>query len=135
MSDPQEGTPPRFVVVEGDRFEADRDRAILSVARTVSAQYATEWAAGLSRLVSALPEFPGPRSHAQDEEASALSGQEVRRILYFGPARRRSKTPFRLLFSILPSDPEEPPETAETVLYLLRLLHGAQALQSDEAAE
>ena len=125
----------RFVVVESDRFEADWDRAVLSVARAFGPERANDWAQGLSRAISALPEFPGPRSHSQDEEASAFYGREVRRLLYYGPNRRRSGTPLRLLFAILPPDPDEPPETAESVLFLLRLLHGGQVLQPDDIPE
>ena len=75
--------------------------------------------------------FPGPLSHAKDEEASALYGREVCRLLYFGPTYRRTGTPVRILFTILPPDPNEPLETAESAILLLRLLHGAQLLVSD----
>lgn len=135
MSGDLDESPRRYVVVESDRFEADRDRAILSVNRLLGPKSAGEWAAGLSRTLSALPRFPGPLSHAQDEEASAFYGREVRRLLYYGPTRRRSGMPVRLLFTILPPDPAEPLETAESVLFLLRLLHGAQILQPDDPAE
>ena len=82
--------------------------------------------------MSALPDFPGPLSHAQDEAASAFYGREVRRLLYYGPTRRRSRTPARVFFSIVPPDPADPPEMAETVLLLLRLLQGGQVLQHDD---
>ncbi len=82
-----------------------------------------------------LADFPGPLSHARDEEASVRYGREVRRLLYYGPTRRRTGTPVRILFTVLPPDPEEPPETAEAVIFLLRLLHGAQALTPEEPAE
>lgn len=127
--------PRRFMIVESDRFEADRDRAILSVARILGPEYAGEWAAGLSRALRALPEFPGPLSHARDEEASTFYGREVRCLLYYGPTRRRSGTPVRLLFTILPPDPAEPAETAESAVFLLRLLHGAQILLPDAPLE
>lgn len=135
MSGDQDEPPRRYVVVESDRFEADRDRAILSVYRLLGPKAAGEWATGLSRTLSALPGFPGPLSHAQDEVASAFYSREVRRLLYYGPTRRRSGTPVRLLFSIIPPDPTEPPETAESVLFLLRLLHGAQVLQPGDSPE
>ena len=85
--------------------------------------------------MSALPDFPGPLSHAQDEAASAFYGREVRRLLYYGPTRRRSRTPVRVFFSIVPPDPADPPEVAETVLFLLRLLQGGQVLQHDDHLE
>ena len=135
MSSDRDEGPRRYVVVESDRFEADRDRAVLSVYRLLGPKAAGEWAVGLSRALSALPDFPGPLSHAQDEAASTFYGREVRRLLYYGPTRRRSGTPVRLFFSIVPPDPADPPETAETVLFLLRLLQGAQVLQPDDHLE
>ena len=97
-----EEPPGRFIIVESDRFDADRDRAILSVYRAIGPERANDWAVGLSRVLSALPGFPGPLSHARDEEASAFYGRKVRRLLYYGPTRRRSGTPVCLLFSIVP---------------------------------
>ena len=132
MRDDQEEAPRRYVVVESDRFEADRDRAVLSVYRLLGPKAAGEWVVALSRALSALPDFPGPLSHAQDEAASAFYGREVRRLLYYGPTRRRSRTPARVFFSIVPPDPADPPEVAETVLFLLRLLQGGQVLQHDD---
>lgn len=126
---------PRFAVVESDPFEADSDRAILSVGRLLGSRSAGEWAAGLSRLLSSLPAFPGPLSHARDEEACAYYGREVRRLLCYGPTRRRSGVPVRLLFTIFPPNPDESPDMAESVIFLLRLLHGAQVLQADPPSE
>ncbi len=126
---------PRYVLVESDRFDADRDRAILSVYRLLGPERANEWAKGLARTIFGLTGFPGPLSHARDEDATAFYGKEVRRMLFYGPTRRRSGTPVRLLFTILPPDPNGPPETAESVLYLLRLLHGAQTLSAEETSE
>ena len=78
---------------------------------------------------------PASISHAREEEVSAYYGREVRRMLYYGPTKRRSGTPVRILFTILPPDPDDPPETAESVIFLLRLLHGAQPLIPDDPAE
>ena len=128
-------TPIRYILVESDRFEADRDRAVLSVNRILGPRAAGDWAAKLSRDLSALPSFPGPLSHARDEEASVHYKREVRRLLFYGSARRRSGTPVRILFVFLPPAPDDPPETAETVIFLLRLLFGAQSLLRDDPAE
>ncbi len=107
-------TPVRYVLVESDRFEADRDRAILSVNRILGPRAAGDWAAKLSRALSDLLSFPGPLSHARDEEASIHFKREVRRLLFYG-STRRSGTPVRILF-----------------IFLLRLLHGAQSLLRDD---
>lgn len=122
---------PKFVLVESDRFEADKDKAILFVNRLLGPKVAGDWAVALDRTLSALPNFPGPLSHTRDEEASTHYSREVRRMLYYGPTRRRSGMPIRVLFTLLPPAPDDPPETAETVIFLLRLLHGPQSLISD----
>ncbi len=135
MNASSEESPRRFAIVESDPFDADRDRAILFFNRSLGPDRAQEWAVGLVRAIAALTGFPGPLSHARDEEASAFYGREVRRLLYYGPTRRRSGTPVRLLFTLLPPDPDDPPEAAESVLFLLRLLRGAQILQLDAPPE
>lgn len=99
------------------------------------ADFAGRWLKRLSEVFADLTGFPGPLSHARDEAASAVFGREVRRLLYYGPTRRRTGVPVRILFTVLPPDPAEPPETAESVILLLRLLHGAQTLLPEEAAE
>lgn len=91
----------RYALVESDRFEVDRDRAILSVNRILGPRAAGDWAIKLPRTLSDLPGFPGLLSHARDEEASTHYGREVRRLLFYGSARR-SGTPVRLLFILLP---------------------------------
>ncbi len=93
--------------------------------------YAARWEAGLSQSLQDLLGFPGPLSHARNEEASGHYSREVRRMLFYGPTKRRSGMPVRVLFTLLPPAPDDPPETAETVIFLLRLLHGPQSLTSD----
>jgi hypothetical protein len=132
---PSEEPSSRYVIVESDRFDSDRDRVVLSVYRLLGPERANEWAKGLARAISGLTGFPGPLSHARDEEAAAFYGQEVRRMLFYGPTRRRSGTPVRLLFTIAPPAPDEPSETAESAIILLRLLSGGQTLSPEEMPE
>ena len=94
----------RYALIWSDPSDADRERLILSLNRRAP-EYAERWDAGLSRALEELTGFPGPLSHARDEEASAYYGREVRRLLYHGPTRRRSGTPARVLFTVLPPDP------------------------------
>ncbi len=131
---PPEDAPLRYIVRESGQYEADYEAAFL---RRVSqdADFAGRWLKRLEEVLADLTGFPGPLSHARDEAASAVFGREVRRLLYYGPTNKRTGTPVRILFTVLPPDPDEPPETAEVVIVLLRLLHGAQALLPDEAAE
>ena len=131
---PPEDTPLRYIVRESGQYEADYEAAFL---RRVSqdADFAGRWLKRLDEVLADLTGFPGPLSHTRDEAASAIFGREVRRMLYYGPTNRRTGTPVRILFTVLPPDPTEPPETAESVILLLRLLHGAQALTPDPPEE
>ena len=116
MTSLSEEPSPRYVIVESDRFDADRDRVILSVYGLLGPERANEWAKGLARAIFGLTGFPGPLSHARDEEATAFYGQEVRRMLFYGPTRRRSGT-------------------AESAIILLRLLSGGPTLSPEETPE
>lgn len=118
------------VLVFSDPAEADLEQMNISLNRR-DPDYAVRWEAGLTQALRDLLDFPGPLSHVRDEEASAHYSREVRRMLYYGPTKRRSGVPIRVLFTLLPPAPDEPPETAETVIFLLRLLHGPQSLVSD----
>lgn len=118
----------RYIVIEAEQVEMDRESAYLRFLPR-GPNYAAQWAENLIRLVQELPNFPGPLSHAIDFEASAHFGYEVRRILYYGPTRRRSGTPYRVLFTLLAPDPD----TGEIVIRVLRILHGAQQLGGADA--
>ncbi len=61
-----------------------------------------------------------------------IYSRERRRMLYYGPTKRRTGIPIRVLFTLLPPAPDDPPETAETVIFLLRLLHGPQRLVPED---
>ncbi len=123
----------RYVIVWSDPSADDLDRLNFSLNGRDPA-YAERWDAGIRQAVLDLTDFPGPLSHARDEEASDQYGREVRRLLYYGPTRRRSGTPVRVLFTIFPPDPDDSPEAAESVILLLRLLRGAQTPNPDGPA-
>lgn len=131
---PPEDTPHHYSVRESGQYEMDRETVFL---RRLSQDpdLAGRWLKRLGEVLAELTGFPGPLSHGKDEAASALFGREVRRLLYYGPTRRRTGIPTRILFTLLPPDPNEPSETAETVILLLRLLRGAQALLPDDPEE
>ena len=128
-------TPRRYIVVESDRYDDDRDTHFLFVNRVLGPDYAKKWFVELGKTTDDLTKFPGPLSHTRDEEASARFGREVRRLLYYGPTRRRSGIPVRILFTVLPPDPDDPPETAESVILLLRLLHSSRPLSFEDAMD
>ncbi len=129
----------RYAVFVTDRAEADAQNAALRLARQLGPDYVARWQSDLEKALAELAHFPGPRSHARDEEASALYGYEVRRLLYFGPStqpgqnrtRRGSGAAYRVLFTIMPPAPGE----SESLIRVLRVLHGAQSLQEGGSEE
>lgn len=129
-----EELPPRYVVVGSDRYDSDRDAQYLYFNRLLGPEYAGQWLDDLEQTINDLTEFPGPLSHARNDDASDHYHHEVRRLLYYGPTRRRG-VPVRILFTLLPPDPADPTEQAETVIFLLRLLHGSQQLLVDDLHE
>lgn len=132
MRSPAEDAPRRYVVVDSDPYDSDRDAQYLYLSRTLGPVYAGRWLDDLELAINDLLEFPGPLSHARDEDASDSYGREVRRMFYYGPTRKRSGTPVRILFTVLPPAGDEPPETAESVIFLLRLLRGGQTLAPED---
>lgn len=128
------GNPPRYVVRESEPYEIDRDSVFLSLLAS-DPGYAGRWLKRLGEVTNALAEFPGPGAHATEEAASDRYKREVRRLFYYGPTRRRSGVPVRILFTIFPPATDDPPETAESVILLLRLLHGRQVLDPGDPAE
>ena len=121
----------RYVIVYSDRASADLDSLNL-FHNGRDHVYADRWNGAFHQAVNDLTGFPGPFSHARDEDATGHYSREVRRLLYYGPTRKRSGTPVRILFTILPPAPDEPPETAEAVIFLLRLLRGGQTLVAED---
>ena len=121
------GRPIHYVVITSDRAAQEQEDAVFHLSRLVGPDYATAWYIHLSRAIQDLPVFPGPRSHAIDEEASLRYGCEVRRMLYFGPGARRSRTPYRVLFTIFSPGRDED----ESTILVLRILHGAQQLADE----
>ena len=78
------------------------------------------WSAPLMVCPTSPARFRTPETRRQ----APNYGYEVRRMLYFGPDSRRSGTPYRVLFTILPP----PPDEDEAIIRVLRILHGAQRL-------
>lgn len=111
--------------------EAERDAVYLRLNRLFGPEYAARWLTGLMQAMNALGEFPGPRSHPRDEKTSERLRVGVRRMLYHGPGKRRSGTPYRVLFTIN----EPAPGENEGVVRVLRILHGAADPFSPEPAD
>lgn len=139
MATPEEAR--RLAVFIADQAEADAQNASLRLMRLMGPEYAARWLSDLQRTLHELPDFPGPRAHAIDEEASARYGYEVRRLLYYSPQLRQQRrgsrapsrrgTPYRVLYTILPPAPDED----EGIIRILRVLHGAQQTGDGDSAQ
>ena len=126
MSEPGSGNdanerPRRYIVVEAERIEKDKERAAMRLLRR-NPDHAAQWLASLDLAIADLAGFPGPRSHAVDDLASNRFGLEVRRMLYYGLGKRRSGTPYRILFTVIEPAPGG---ESEGIIRVLRILHGA----------
>lgn len=132
MNQPEEERPRRYVLIKSDHFEADEDRFILSYNGILGSERANEWFLRLTKVLDDLTDFPGPLAYQVDEAASAVFGRETRCLLYHGPTRRRSRSPARIFYTVLP--PAEDDETQESAVFLLRLLHGSQSLIAQDDA-
>lgn len=120
-------TPTTYEVILKDEAVAERDRFYFSLIG-YDPKYAKVWFDRLEETIANLVTFPGPLSHAIDTEATENFGYEVRRLLYHGPSGRRVRTPYRVLYTILPN-----PNAAEpTTIVILRILHGSQQLMSPD---
>lgn len=126
-----EEPPPHYTVTTSDRAEVDLENHFLRLIALVGPRYAGEWYAHLRRSVSDLGVFPGPLSHALDQEASALFDVEVRRMLYYGPGRQKARTPYRILFTVLPTRDDGD----KTIIRVLRVLHGKQQLVAPDSKQ
>lgn len=102
-----------------DPADAEAEEAVLWLARRVSPEYAGRWYAGLLRALRGLSAFPTRHPPARENDRYDV---QVRRMLYFGPGKRRSGTPYRVLFHVIePSGGE-----GEGVVRVLHVYHGAQ---------
>ena len=65
-----------YAVLSSDPADADLERINVFNNRR-SPEFAAQWEADLERALRELTGFPGPLSHAREEEASAYYGREV----------------------------------------------------------
>lgn len=116
----------RYDIITSDQFEIDRERTLLWLMRQIGQAYAAAWDAGLDIALKELSRFPGPLANALDERASRIFGLETRRLLYYGVGTHQSKTPYRILYTVIQDN------DGESSIRILRILHGAQQLETNE---
>jgi plasmid stabilization system protein ParE len=118
MSDAAEELP-RYTVVVSDAADAEARSAHQWLCASVTSDYADRWLEGLVRTVEALSYLPHRHPVAREND---LSEVEIRRMLYYGPTRRRqSGSTYRILFQIV-----EPEGEGEGLVRVLHIWHGAQ---------
>ena len=117
-----------YRVRETERAEGERDRAFFQILASVGPDFANAWYTGLLSAIADLANFPGPYANVRDEIASEHYGYAVRRLLYTGPLRRKSRVGYRVLYTVLGLDAEDGTST----ILILRVLHGARFLDTPD---
>lgn len=104
-------------LTEPAEVEVETEHARLS--DIVSPEYADRWQDGLLAEITRLAVFPALYEIAPEND---LYDVPVRRLLYFGPSKKRRGTAYRILFHII-----EPTAGEEGGLVrILHVWHGAQ---------
>jgi plasmid stabilization system protein ParE len=118
-----------YELVITDVADGEIDAIADWLALNVSAEYAGRWYEGLRDALRTLTFMP--RSHAIAPENPRYE-YEVRRLLYYGPSKRRGHSVYRVLFHVIePGTGDEP-----GIVRVLHVRHGArQAEGIDEAPE
>ena len=105
-------------LTEPAEVEVEAEHARL--ADLVSPEYADRWRDGLLAEIGKLALFPARHEVALEND---LYDVEVRRLLYFGPTkRRRAASTYRILFYIV----EPLPGEAQGLVRVLHVWHGTQ---------
>lgn len=111
--------PPVYEVrlTEPAEVEVEAEHARLS--EIVSPEYADRWQDGLLAEIMRLAIFPAMHEMAPEND---LYDVPVRRLLFFGPSRKRRGVAYRILFHIIePTLGEE-----RGLVRVLHVWHGAQ---------
>jgi hypothetical protein len=95
------------------------------LADAVSAEYAQRWQDGLLADLERLHLFPTRHAVAPEND---LYDVVVRRMLYYGPSRRRGNLAYRILFHVM-----EPTAGEEMgIVRILHVWHGARKPGAEE---
>ena len=122
-----EETAPTYEVIITEEAEEEQ-KEIFHYLFARSPDFAEVVREGLASAINSLADFPGPLAWAIDNEATDIYGFQVRRISYSGTRKSRLKTPYRILFTLIPpADTDD-----ETVIRILRVLRGSRPLQAEE---
>lgn len=115
----QETDAPHYLVEFTEPALVEADGVYLWLSEQTGLEYAIRWYEGLFIAAQSLSSLPHSNAIAPESDRYDV---EVRRLLYYGPSRRRGRSPYRILFYII--EPQED-ETAG-VVRILHIWHGAK---------
>lgn len=110
--------PPHYLVEWSEPALLEADTAYLAVSGYAGPDDAFRWYAGLFEAGETLSSLPGIHPIAPESDQYDV---EVRRLLYYGPSKRRGGQVYRILFFII-----KPVEESEGVVRILHVWHGAK---------
>ncbi len=110
---------PHYLVEFTEPALVESDAVYLWLSEAVGLEYSVRWYEGLFAAAQSLSVLP--RSHALAPENDRYD-VEVRRLLYYGPARRRTGNAYRLLFYGI----EPLADEAEGIVRILHVWHSAK---------
>ena len=111
--------PPHYFVEWSEPALLEADEAYLGISERSGPDAAFLWYEGLFEAGETLSSMPRIHPIAREDERYDI---EVRRLLYYGPSKRRSGQIYRILFFII--EPVE--DETEGVVRILHVWHGAK---------
>lgn len=115
----QEADAPHYLVEFTEPALVEADAAYLWLSGLIGPEAAFLWYEGLFLAAEVLSSLPRVHPIAPED---AFYDVEVRRLIYYGPSRRRGRNVYRLLFHII--EPQE--DESEGVVRILHVRHGAK---------
>ena len=110
---------PRYLVEFTEVAQAEADAVYLWLSERVGLDYAIRWYEGLLLAARELSALPRANSIAPESDRYDV---EVRRLLYYGPSKRRGSQTYRRLFYVIEPQADE----TEGVVRILHVWHGAK---------
>jgi len=115
----QDSDGPHYLVEFTEPAQIEADAVYLWFSERVGLDYAIRWYEGLLLAARELSSLPRANPIAPESDRYDV---EVRRLLYYGPSKRRGRQVYRLLFHII--EPQE--QEDEGVVRILHIWHGAK---------
>jgi plasmid stabilization system protein ParE len=110
--------PPQYEIVLTEPAEIDIDQAHAWLSELLSPHYADRWQDGLLQELQQLAYLPSRFAIAPENDVYDVT---VRRLLYFGPTKRRKGSAYRVLFHIV-----DPVGDEAGIVRILHIWHGAR---------